>query len=261
MSLALAERPKTRLPLEAWHSPEPPVRVTRPMLLQAWRDCAFLHWSFEPSALLRSIPRGFELDTFDGRAWASLIAFRIPWMRAAPLPELPGLRTAVESHLRIYVRGPDGRRGIWMVSLDLAPLAGAALGRFAFALPYWWTSMQVRRRPDSARFHVRRRLSRPARLDLELEVGDPIPREALDERDHFLTARWVLYGGAGRVRTAILTQHPPWSFRRNSIRHLEQSVLEADGLPAVGAPELVHFSDGVNARLGWPQPLLVPASA
>lgn len=227
------------------------------MLYQQWRDCSFLHWSFEPAALMPHIPRGFELDLHEGRAWASLISFRIRLMRAGPLPPVPGLASALESHLRVYVRGPDGRFGIWMVSLDIDPLAAAAAGRFGFALPYWWADMDVSRAPDLARYTVRRRGGRGARLELELGLGETVDPSALTDLDHFLTARWVLYGGAGPVRTAILTQHPRWVFRRVDVRSLEQNVLRVDGLPSVGAPDRVHFSDGVDARLGWPQPLLV----
>ena len=227
------------------------------MLHQEWRDCVFLHWSFDPPTLLPHIPRGFELDTHAGRAWASLIAFRIRYMRAGPLPPIPGLSSALESHLRIYVRGPDGRRGIWMVSLDIDPAAAAAAGRFGFALPYWWADMEVSREADAARYRVRRRGGRGARLDLEVGIGDGLEPASLSEEDHFLTARWVLYGGAGRMRTAILTEHPRWAFRRADIRRLENNVLQVDGLPPVGPPERMHFSDGVDARLGWPQPILV----
>ena len=226
------------------------------MLYQEWRDCSFLHWSFEPLALQPHIPPGFDLDLHEGRSWASLISFRIGYMRAGPLPPVPGLSSALESHLRIYVRGPDGRRGIWMVSLDIDPVAAAMAGRFGFALPYWWADMAVSRTADASRYRVRRRGGRGARLDLHLAIGEPLQASSLSELDHFLTARWVLYGGAGRVRTAILTQHPRWKFRTVEIARLEQNVLRVDGLPVVGAPERVHFSDGVDARLGWPQPLL-----
>ncbi len=241
---------------DPWHSPEPPVRVRRPMLYQEWRDCSFLHWSFEPDALRPHIPRGFEVDLHGGRAWASLISFRIRRMRASPLPAIPGLSSALESHLRVYVRGPDGRRGIWMVSLDIDPLVAAAAGRFGFALPYWWADMEVSRAPDAARYTVRRRGGRRARVDLELALGDPLEPSSFTDLDHFLTARWVLYGGVRPIRTAILTEHPRWTFRRVEVRGLEQTVLQADGLPVEGAPDSVHFSDGVDARLGWPQPIL-----
>ncbi|HEV3474686.1 MAG TPA: DUF2071 domain-containing protein [Actinomycetota bacterium] len=241
---------------DPWSDPEPPVRLARPMLYQAWRDCSFLHWPVDAAAVRRHIPRSFEVDTFEGRAWVSLISFRIDRMRMAGLPHVPGLVSALESHIRIYVRGSDGRRGIWMVSLDIDPLQAAVLGRFGFALPYWWADMEVSRAADSARYRVRRRAPGAGTLDLDLGLGQPVPETEVSPLEHFVTARWVLYGGVPSVRTAILTEHPRWVFRRATINRLEQTVTKVDGLPPLGDPAMVHFSEGVDARLGWPGPIL-----
>lgn len=162
---------------------DPPYRVPRPMLFQDWRDCSFIHWPYEPDAVIEHVPRGFELETYGGRAWVSLITFRIARMRPGGLPAIPGLSSAVESHLRTYVIGPNGRRGIWMLSLDIAPLAAAVLGR-AFALPYWWSKIHVSRQGAVVRNTVRRRLGGDARLQLGLKLGLAISHETLGDLDH-----------------------------------------------------------------------------
>ena len=226
------------------------------MLYQAWRNCAFLHWGFDPDAVRPHIPPAFELDMFEGKAWVGLISFRMPSMRGGFLPPIPGLRSAAETHLRTYVRGPDGRRGIWMLSLDIDPITAALTGRFGFALPYWWTSMSVERTAKLARYRVRRR-GAEGQLDLDLSVGAPLKDADLGALDHFLTARWVLYSGAGPVRAALLTEHPRWRFRRVSVRRVEESFTKVSGLPSPESPPLVHFSDGVDARIGWPRPFPV----
>jgi uncharacterized protein len=245
---------------DRWTSPEPPVHVRRPMLLQSWRECAFLHWSFEPEALRPHIPPGFRLDEHDGRAWVGLISFAMPHVRSGPMASLR-LPWAAESHLRTYVVGPDGRRGIWMLSLDIAPLRAALGGRFLFALPYWWAHMAVERRGSGVRYRVRRRAPGRGALDLDLELGEVVEDEALGPLDHFLTARWVLYGGAGPVRTAMPTEHPRWGFRRATVRHLEQSLTRQAGLPPATREPLVHFSDGVDAAIAWPRPFVVRGRA
>jgi uncharacterized protein len=245
----------------AWVSPDPPVSVRRPMLYQDWRDCSFLHWSYEPGILRQHVPRGFEVETFEGRAWVSLISFRISMMRPGALPPIPGLRTAVESHLRTYVVGPDGRRGIWMLSLDIAPLAAAVLGRFGFALPYWWSRMEVSKRGNTVTYRVRRQPRQEARLDLQMRLGAAIDDTKLGELDHFLTARWVLYSGVGSIHAAILTEHPRWRFRQASVLRLNQTVTPVGGLPPANGAPLVHFSEGVDARLSWPRLSLSPPGA
>ena len=226
------------------------------MLYQAWRNCAFLHWPFDPEALRPHIPPAFELDTFEGKGWVGLISFRMPSMRGRFLPPIPGLRSAAESHLRTYVRGPDGRRGIWMLSLDIDPVTAALTGRFGFALPYWWASMSVERTAKLARYRVRRR-GTEGRMDLDLSVGAPLKDADLGALDHFLTARWVLYAGAGPVRAALLTEHPRWRFRRASVRRLEETFTKVSGLSLPDSPPLAHFSDGTDARIGWPRPFPV----
>jgi uncharacterized protein YqjF (DUF2071 family) len=224
------------------------------MLYQDWRDCVFLHWAQEPAALRRLVPAAFELETFEGRAWVSLIAFRIARMRPGLVPAVPGLTSANEAHLRTYVRGPDGRGGIWMLSIDIDPLQAALMGR-GFALAYRWASMDVSRDGDRVAYDVRRRSRIEARLQLGLTVGEDIAPAKLGPRDHFLTARWVLYAGVGPVRAAIFTEHPRWRFRRATVASLDESMLAAVGLPAK-EPPLIHFSDGVDARLSWPRPFL-----
>ena len=65
------------------------------------------------------VPGGLALDVADEAAWVSLVTFRIPAMRAALLPPIPGLRSGAECHLCTYVIDPEGRRGTWLLSLDI----------------------------------------------------------------------------------------------------------------------------------------------
>jgi uncharacterized protein len=133
-------------------------------------------------------------DLADGSAWVSSITFRMPMLRPSWLPPVPGLRLAIESHLRTYVVDPEGRRGIWMLSLDIDPIAAAAIGR-AFALPYWAARSTVERDRVSATYRSQRLFPGRGRLELELDLGAELPDEDGNEMDEFLTSRWILYAG------------------------------------------------------------------
>lgn len=244
-------------PSPSWIAPEPPVAVPSPMLVQEWRHCAFLHWSFDPDVLRPHVPPNLELDLHAGLAWASLISFSIPTFRPGSLPPIPGMRSGAESHLRTYVVDRTGRRGIWMLGVDIEPLPAAVAGRIPFLLPYWWASIRVERSPGTARYRSVRRFPGGARVHLELRVGQRRPRRELSDLDNFLTARWVLYAGIDPVLTAIDTEHPRWQFRETAVERLEQTVTRVTGLPDPGASPLVHFSDGVVARLGRPRRVAV----
>ncbi len=242
---------------DRWTSRDPPVRIDRPMLYQSWRDCAFVHWRYEAAALRSDVPRSFEIETFDGSAWVGIISFRMPRMRPAMLPRIPGIGAAGETHIRTYVRGPDGRGGIWLFALHIDPLQAALAGRFGFVLPYWWTSMEVARGTADATYRVK---GRPPKtnvgFELALGLGPPVPERDVGALDDFLTARWVLYSGLGPVRAAVAVDHGRWRFRRARLRRLHETITEDVGLPPPSEEPLVHFSDGVDARIAWPRPFL-----
>src|SRR6186713_2483162 len=42
---------------------------------QEWNDTLFLHWNVPASELIKVIPKGLPLDTFNGEGWISLVAF------------------------------------------------------------------------------------------------------------------------------------------------------------------------------------------
>ena len=50
-----------------------------------------------------------------------------------------------EMNVRTYVRGPDGHRGIWFLSLDASRLGAVAMARRTYRLPYMWARMETRR--------------------------------------------------------------------------------------------------------------------
>ena len=98
-------------------------KVRRPATIQRWRALTFLHWRYEPASVQRLLPAGLEVDTWDGSAWVSLTPFLMVDIQIADLPPVPMLSTFPETNLRTYVRGPDGRDGLWFLSLEADSLA------------------------------------------------------------------------------------------------------------------------------------------
>jgi uncharacterized protein len=231
------------------------------MLIQGWRHCSFLHWSFEPDVLRPTVPPDLDLDIYDGRAWVSLISFAIPRMRPGRLPPIPSLQSGAESHLRTYVVDRVGTTRHLDALGRHRPAPRRVGGRIPFLLPYWWASTRIDRGEGSVRSTVIRRVVGGARLDLELAIGRRHPRRELSELDDFLTARWLLYAGIPSLLTALTTDHPPWALRRTTVERLEQTVTRAAALPDPDAPPIVHFSDGVTARLSRPRRVPVLGSA
>jgi uncharacterized protein YqjF (DUF2071 family) len=239
---------------------EAPVRVERPTMLQRWEELSFVHWPYDPTDVRRLVPADLEIDTFDGAAWVGLIPFRLR-IRRPGVPYLPWLSTFAETNLRTYVVGPDGRSGIWFLSLDAARIAAVAAARTSYRLPYMWAEAELRRRGRRIRYRGRRRWPDPgsATYDLAIEIGLPVETSELDR---FLTARWHLFSsgrlrlpptGLDLVRTTV--EHPPWRLHAARIEHLEETVLAAAGLPATPTGPIARFSPGVATRFASRVPL------
>ena len=240
-----------------------PERIDRAVMVQSWDRLTFLHRPCDPEVVRRVLPPGLEVDTFDGVAWIGLIAFRLT-VRASAFPGLPWISRFAEVNVRTYVRGPDGRRGIWFLSLDADRLAAVMVARRWYRIPYVWGATQLTEMPRAVRYESRRRWPGSAGAVLRLTVGpaEPIAPSDVTELERFLTHRWRLYSPAPvglpatRIRfVATQVEHPPWPLLRANVLELREGLLAAAGLPGFGREYVAHFSPGVRVRFGPRRPV------
>ena len=213
------------------------------MVRQAWRLVTFVHWPVSPATVAARVPAPLEVDTFDGTAWLSLVAFSTTCEIAGVAPA-PGPRRFPETNLRTYVRGPDGRDGLYFFSLDVTNRANARLGR-CLGLPYHVGDMTVGSGSD-LRYAGRRRSDHDVGYELVADAGDPKPP---DELDIFLTGRWSAYVVAVGLVVRHDAEHEPWPLHEAHTPHCEQTVAAAAGFDVSTAPVVAHFAPGVTARL------------
>jgi uncharacterized protein YqjF (DUF2071 family) len=101
------------------------------VLYQTWRWLAFLHRSYPPAVVQRLLPPSLRVHDLDGRAWVGLTPFLMEDVRTPLAPAPPWSASFPETNVRTYVVGPDGREGLWFLSLDAArlePVLVAAAG-------------------------------------------------------------------------------------------------------------------------------------
>jgi uncharacterized protein YqjF (DUF2071 family) len=235
-------------------TPDPVEAVRRPVMVHRWGSLTFLHWAFEPSAVQPLLPRGLEVDTREGAAYVGLIPFLMR-IRLARGPFVPWVSTFPETNVRTYVRGPDGRRGIWFFTLDVPRLGAVGVARTTYRIPYCWSRMRFARTGGVVTASSRRRWPSPrwARSDIAVDVGTPYAESEVSDLEHFLTARWGLYSMLRGGLAYAPVEHPRWPLRRSRVLHLDESLVEAAGLPAPAGAPLVHFSPGVEVLIGAPR--------
>jgi len=233
--------------------PGPPEPVPRPVMYQSWNRITFLHWRYDPAAVRPLVPQELELDLADGAAWVGLTPFLMENFRLPGMPVLPWFSRFPETNLRTYVWGPDGRRGVWFFSLDCTRLVAVAGGRLLYFQPYWWSKLSIERAGGRFRYRGHRRsLSAPG-YEAVIDVGELYSAEELGELDHFLTARWVLYPLYGGRAASAQVEHPPWALWRARVVSLKQDMTTRLGLPPPEGDPVVHYSEGVDTRIGPPR--------
>jgi uncharacterized protein YqjF (DUF2071 family) len=213
-----------------------------------------LHWSFPPDAVQRLLPPALTVEPFDDRAWVGLVPF---YMRVGT-PRVRSIRWLsefCETNVRTYVRDAEGRTGIWFFSLDAARLGAVVTARTTYRLPYFWSRMRIVEGSDHIAYSCRRRWPGPrgARSEVGLDIGGPFRVDEATSFDHFLTARWTLFSvRRDRFRFARAF-HKPWPLRRATVKHCDDELLRAAGLPRNDDSPIVHYSNGVDVRIGRPE--------
>ncbi len=231
-----------------------PFTIDRPVMRQRWERLTFLHWEFEPDAVQRLLPDGLRADLYEGAAWVGLVPFFMH-VATAGRREVPWVSRFCETNVRTYVRDREGRTGIWFFSLDAARLGAVAVARTTYRLPYFWSAMDISGSGPSISYRCSRWLPGPAgaRSDADIDIGDPYADDELSERDHFLTARWILFSVSGTRRRLARARHEPWPLHRARVRWLHDELITAAGLPVPVTEPLVHYSPGVDVAIGRPE--------
>lgn len=227
--------------------PEP---VKRAVMVQQWRDLAYVHWRYPVDEVQALLPAGLEVDTHDGAAWVGLIPFSMRNIGLPRLPAVPYFGSFPEVNVRTYVRH-NGRPGVWFFSLDINRFLPALVARTTYLLPYCWGSADHTLTGRNLTTRVQRRWPTSSTTNISISIGDEI--ETPDETSVFLSARWGLYskGFKGSLRYAPV-DHEKWPLYSATLLSLDDSLVMSAGLSAPQGEPHVMFSPGVSVRVGLP---------
>jgi uncharacterized protein YqjF (DUF2071 family) len=111
----------------------------RIFLSTEWRDLLMLNYEIDPALLQPFVPRGTELDFFEGTTYVSLVGLRFARTKLFGLIPVPFHSDFDEVNLRIYVRRREGdeiRRGVMFIREIVSLPAVTLLARLAYAENY-----------------------------------------------------------------------------------------------------------------------------
>jgi len=209
----------------------------RPFLTAQWRYLAMLNYEVPPEILAPLVPRGTELDSWQGMTFASLVGFLFLDTRVRGLA-IPGHRNFEEVNLRFYVRrrAEDGwRRGVVFVKEIVPRLAIAATARLLYGEKYVALPMRhsITGDPDRGGMQVAYGWRHRGRWNGLDAMVSGTPREAEPgSEEEFITEHYWGYSslrGGGSVEYQV--EHPRWR-----VWPLQQPVLDCDVAALYGRP-------------------------
>lgn len=200
-----------------------PLKTSR-FLTAEWRHLAMLNYEIDPAALRSRVPRGTELDSWNGRTLVSMVGFLFLDTRVLGIP-VPFHRNFEEVNLRFYVRrkAEDGwRRGVVFVREIVPRWAIAAVARLCYGERY--AAMPMRHELDLPKgvepgdiranyaWHDHGRWSH---LSLRTTGHAAVPPRGSEEE--YITEHYWGYAGqpsGGTVEYRV--EHPQWRVWRAS---------------------------------------------
>lgn len=108
--------------------------MARRFLTAAWRNLVMLNYEIDPAILQPLVPKGTELDAWNGKHFVSVVGFLFLQTRVLGLP-IPFHRNFEEVNLRFYVRrqaGDGWRRGVVFIKEVVPRWAIAAVARWIY---------------------------------------------------------------------------------------------------------------------------------
>lgn len=221
--------------------------------LQSWRELTFLHYPYDPGVVQALVPPPLTVQAWDGVTWVGVTPFRMADVRVPALPPPPGWRAFPELNVRCYVRGPDGRDGIWFLGMAVPRLSFAAALR-SIGLPYQLSESEVVAAGRSWRYAFGtpgwRRRPADGWFTARVQVGAPLEAAARSPLIESLTGRWNAYHRRGRVLWRTPVVHEPWPLHAASVTGDLTAPLRWVGLPNPHGGSLTHAAPAVHARLG-----------
>lgn len=235
-----------------WPLPSAPWVMT-----QLWKDLLFLHYPVEPELLRPLVPDHLTLETYEHRAWVSVVPFQITRLRPPGVPAVPWLSSFPELNVRTYVTYA-GKPGVYFFSLDAGNLSAVWGARVFYRLPYWHADMKITGKGSPIIGYRSKRIHGPKPAEFAAQYGPTRPvRTAIPgSLAAFLTDRYCLYAwNRGKLYRSEI-HHLPWPLQEAHAVVETNTMAEVAGIKIDEDQSICQFSRRLKVLLWAPERLL-----
>jgi hypothetical protein len=188
--------------------------MSRVFLTAEWRHLALLNYAVDARLLTPHVPRGTELDEWQGAHHVSLVGFVFRRTRVLQVP-VPFHGEFTEVNLRFYVKravGNEVRHGVTFIrELVSSPLIVTA-ARALYNEPYLSARMSADVRPDGASYGWSYGGQRGS---LRVQPTTTARAAPAGSEEDFMTARpWGYTRQRDGSTFEYRVEHPPWMVQR-----------------------------------------------
>lgn len=180
-------------------------------LTARWSKLCLFNYAVDPAVLAPRLPPQLTLDTLDGQAFVSLVAFDFLETRVLGVP-WPGFVNFPEINLRFYVKQADGTRGVMFVRELVPQWLVATIAKQIYNEPYEATEMRSSVEQDGRGVRVAHHWMWQGQAhSLSLHAAPTPEMPAEDSQAHFFKEHQWGYGVDRRGRTLVYeVRHPHW---------------------------------------------------
>jgi uncharacterized protein YqjF (DUF2071 family) len=233
----------------------------RPLLTAEWRHLVMLNYEIDPAIVTPYVPSGTQLDTHDGRTYASVVGFLFRRTRFFGV-RVPWHGNFEEVNLRIYVRREchgELRRGVTFIR-ELVPRRAVTLvANAVYGESYRTAPMGHRIAGEDPTF------SRAPRMleygwkfagrwhSIALEPDGVVRRLAPGSHEEFIAEHYWGYTALRRGAAEYQVAHPSWRISRAAAVEFNVDVAALYGPQFEGAlrgrPASAFWADGSAVRV------------
>jgi hypothetical protein len=218
---------------------------------QVWRDLLFIHYEIDPDQIQSQLPKGLEVDIFEGKTYIAVVPFHMTGIRPRFLPSLPYISNFAELNVRAYVQR-KGKQGVWFFSLDAANPIAVEIARSFFYLPYMNASMQFSEKNQRIKYSSFRKDKRGKNAELILEY-EPVSEVYYSQKktlENWLTERYCLYSvdKKGNIYRGEI-HHQPWQLQKAKMNLTENTMLSSHDLTIQPQEPILHFSKYIEVAI------------
>lgn len=224
----MAHRP-FKLPLGKW------------AYYQEWNEALFLHWEISPDIIRELVPPDLHIDTWEGKAYISLVAFTMQKIRPRNLPAIRPISDFDEINVRTYIDNGN-KKGVYFLNIEAKKILSAFIAKKLSGLPYEKSKIQRTKnnyRSGNAQKHFY--------LDVTFQAGSLLSKKTA--LDRWLTERYCLYLDRAGAIYRYDIHHKEWELKNVELQSLHLNY-KIGPLHLIGKPVLAHYSDGVKV-LAW----------